>query len=574
MLRCRTWLFGPVACALMLCHESAIAQSLIPSGALTLAANQDEGAAAAPDVFQFEILAASPVWQGVAPPSPTTPGATPFSVIPSIFAPSADAQEADAEPVSLDPARSNEGTVTPPENVPAGSEPAERSVIPDRDANFGTIRLPEGFPRNLPKDAPAKERKVEAEFSDGLTLKSDDGYFSFTFHNLTQADGRFFNPSGNPLSDSFLVPRQRWYVLGNVSPNIRYYTVINRGYGSIDLLDAFLDMNFGAVEPEKLQIRMGRMKTPYTYEYIKISETDLIAPERSVFMGNLAPNRELGAMAHGNLLEKRFEYALGVFNGPRRSFQDYNSAKDIFTFVNTKPFRKWEGSPLQQLNLGGSFNCGDELNPLQPNALRTANDQSPSAAAANVSPTFLNFNPNAFEDGWRMQWSGDLTWYYKSFMLMAGYQGGFQNYGVSKTALPSSFVGETSATKTQVPLSGWNVTTSYFLTGEQVTRRVFLVEPRSHFTSFRKRGTGAIELFSRFANIHLGNAVFSNGLVDQSLWSNNANVMDNGVNWYPNHYTKLTFDWQYSDFGKPVQWAPGKMTSYCNLFWLRAQIFF
>jgi phosphate-selective porin OprO/OprP len=74
--------------------------------------------------------------------------------------------------------------------------------------------------------------------------------------------------------------------------------------------------------------------------------------------------------------------------------------------------------------------------------------------------------------------------------------------------------------------------------------------------------------------MRLGNAVFTNGLVDPTQWSNHANVTDIGVNWYPNHYTKLTFDWQYSDFGNAVNWGPGQTSSFCNLFWLRAQLFF
>ena len=77
------------------------------------------------------------------------------------------------------------------------------------------------------------------------------------FHNLTQVDYRGFNPKGDPLNSGFVVPRQRWYVVGNVSQYFRYYTVINRGYGSLDLLDAFVDMNFGYIDREKFQIRVG-----------------------------------------------------------------------------------------------------------------------------------------------------------------------------------------------------------------------------------------------------------------------------------------------------------------------------
>ncbi|HEX3868909.1 MAG TPA: porin, partial [Pirellulales bacterium] len=327
---------------------------------------------------------------------------------------------------------------------------------------FGTIRVPELPPRPYRPNMTPRTRKLTAEFGDGVNVQSEDGYFTLTFHNLTQVDYRDFSPSGDPLHDSFLVPRQRWYLVGNVSPYARYYTVINRGYGSLDLLDAFVDLNFGHVDPDKFELRVGRMKTPYTYEYIKMAETDLIAAERSVFVGNLAPNRQIGAMGHGKVLDERFEYALGVFNGPRRSFVDYNDSKDLFTFINTKPFLNTNSEFLKQLNLGGSFNYGNEHNPLQPAALTTANDQSPSAAVQSVSPTFLTFNNNVFEDGPRMQWSGDVAWYYRSLGIMAGMQGGYQDYGVSPTAIPSNFVNVTSATRTHVPMSGYEITCFYF----------------------------------------------------------------------------------------------------------------
>ena len=107
---------------------------------------------------------------------------------------------------------------------------------------------------------------------------TEDGFFSFYMHNLTQFDYRAFNPTGDPLNDSFVVPRERLYFLGNISKYANYYTVINDSYGSFNILDAFLDLNFGAVDTEKLQLRVGRMKTPYTYEWIRIPANSLIAP--------------------------------------------------------------------------------------------------------------------------------------------------------------------------------------------------------------------------------------------------------------------------------------------------------
>jgi phosphate-selective porin OprO/OprP len=51
----------------------------------------------------------------------------------------------------------------------------------------------------------------------------------------------------------------------------------------------------------RLRFRVGRMKTPYLYEYFSIAEGDLIAPERSLYAANLTGNREIGAMSSTDL---------------------------------------------------------------------------------------------------------------------------------------------------------------------------------------------------------------------------------------------------------------------------------
>ena len=65
------------------------------------------------------------------------------------------------------------------------------------------------------------------------------------FHNLTQADYRGF-PTQNQgvLQSQFFIPRERWYFTGDLTKNVGFYTVINRGYGSLDILDAFICLRF------------------------------------------------------------------------------------------------------------------------------------------------------------------------------------------------------------------------------------------------------------------------------------------------------------------------------------------
>ncbi len=410
------------------------------------------------------------------------------------------------------------------------------------------------------------KHKGHFAFGEGLEFESDDKEFLLQFHNLTQAEFRGFdNRDLGVLNDQFFIPRQRWYFVGNLTKNVGFYTVINRGYGSLDLLDAFITLRFS----DKLRLRVGRMKTPYLYEYFSIAEGDLIAPERSLFAGNLALNRQMGFMFLGELFDSRVSYATGLYNGPRRSFQDLNSAKDIIGNVTIRPFLNSERfKALNYFNIGGSWDVGYQNNsPPQPVYFETANDQTPNNATS-LSPTFLHLNNNVIELGERVQWGGHLVWYYKSLFLMAEYGGLRSGYGIAN--------GNTS---TPVNMSGTEFTASYFLTGEQVTRRVNMVKPLRDFnfdflTGKGAFSPGAVEVYARYSNLNIGRNIFTSGFADPNLWTNHVWATDVGLNWYLNFYLRVYLDWQHSEFGNPVSMAPGKFSSTADLYWLRFQVFF
>jgi phosphate-selective porin OprO and OprP len=432
-----------------------------------------------------------------------------------------------------------------------GAQGTEGRVFPPETAQRGEEKVP--------------RRLARVEFAEGLELSSPDDEFKLTFHNLTQAEYRAFPGSQQGLLQSqFFIPRERWYFTGRATRNVEFYTVINRGYGSLDLLDAFISYRID----ERLRFRIGRMKTPYLYEYYSIAEGDLIAPERSIYAGNLAGNRQEGAMALGELYEGRLGYAVGIFNGPRRSFGDYNSAKDVIGYVNSRPFLKSESlKPLNYLNIGGSFDAGYQSNPTQPPILTTANDETSASnnpTVESLSPTFFAFNSNVVERGQRNAWAGHLVWFYKSLMVLAEYGGGVAGYATSA-----------SKTSTYIPYDGYNVSASYFITGEEITRRVNVVKPKRDFSFARgKWAPGAWEVFGRFSSLEFGREVFTAGFADPNLWSNHAWATDIGLNWYLNFYTRVFLDWQHSEFGSPVVIAPDRFGPTRDLFWLRFQVFF
>jgi phosphate-selective porin OprO/OprP len=454
------------------------------------------------------------------------------------------------------------------DRIGAGAQGTDGRVSPDQQPTPRGARGEERrqFQETVGEDQRPFSHPAKVEFAEGLEFVSDDGEFALQFHNLTQSEFRGFpNRIIGTLQDQFFIPRQRWYFTGDLTKHMGFYTVVNRSYGSFDLLDAFV----GIRANDQLKIRIGRMKTPYLYEYFSIAEGDLIAPERSLFAGNLSANREIGALFLGEVFKSRLSYAVGLYNGPRNSFGDFNSAKDVMGIINSRPFLE---SPrfeaLKYFNIGASWDVGyQNNNPPQPTYFETANDQTSGNQAIGVSPTFLHLNNNVIELGKRTQWGTHLVWFYKSLLLMAEYGGARDGY---------SFVNSTNSTP--INFSGYHVTASYFLTGEQLTRRVNVVQPRRDFTfDFLKGGTfnpGAWELFARYSTFEVGRNIFTGGFADPNLWSNHVWTTDIGANWYLNFYTRIFFDWQHSEFGNPVTVAPGKFSSTADLFWLRFQIFF
>ena len=87
-------------------------------------------------------------------------------------------------------------------------------------------------------------------------------------------------------------------------------------------------------------------------------------------------------------------------------------------------------------------------------------------------------------------------------------------------------------------------------------------------------GPGAVELVGRYNPLNIGRQVFTSGLANPNLWTNQLYTVDLGVNWYWNQFIKLYLGWQHAGFSDPVLFAPGRMQASSDQFWLRFQIYF
>ncbi len=398
--------------------------------------------------------------------------------------------------------------------------------------------------------------------NDGIRWGTDENEFTLGIRAMQQIDARIYaNPNQEFASGGIFNPRTRVYFEGNLTRPIKYEFSFQETYDTLNLLDSYVNYRFS----DGFQLRFGRYKTPFTYEWYRVHVYHLLAPERSLFATNFEGNRRLGFMGWGSAFGKRLEYAVGSFDGQRNSYVEFNSSQDIMAFLNFKPFDKRTDFFLQNLQFGGSVDAGIENNPLSPAVLTTSAPVSPSTLSpGSPAVPFLAFNPGVMERGDRALWELHLAYYYKGLSLLGAWDSGFQDYAIGRSGPPPI----------RVPTSGYFVQAGYILTGETLRDRT-LIDPLrpldlrpSHF------GLGAFEVTARFSQLQLGRQVFTGGLADPNLWTNEAQMVDVGFNWYLNKFLKVYFDWEHAMFGNPVFYNTGRFQKSNDQYWLRLQAYF
>ncbi len=412
---------------------------------------------------------------------------------------------------------------------------------------------------NMP--APNRNDPVTAKFGPGFEFKTADEEYVLQFHNLTQIEFRGYQQGGQtPVHDTFGIPRQWFMFSGRITKPIEYFVSFQQPFDSIQPLDVFLNFHYD----DRVQARIGRFKTPFTYEFYTLPIQGLIQPERSLFFNNFALNREVGAMLWGRVFNKTTDYAVGVFNQTQNGFLDTSDGKAFLGYLNVKPFANAKDTVLENLNVGGSVDVGDQFStpgaPV-PQTLRTA-----IATTGNqiIGVPFLTFNNNVRQAGQHTLWSLHAAYYYKQLSLISEWQSGFQDYAL---------VNNLNA-RTHLPIDSYYVQAGYFLTGETASQRNVVKPIRPFDLRKGKFGPGAWELTGRYNFLGVSRAVFNNGLADPNLWSNSLYTTDVGFNWSWNQYVKVYFTWEHAVFGSPVNFAPGRSQLTSDLFLIRWQLFF
>jgi phosphate-selective porin OprO/OprP len=137
--------------------------------------------------------------------------------------------------------------------------------------------------------------------------------------------------------------------------------------------------------------------------------------------------------------------------------------------------------------------------------------------------------------------------------------------------------GTTTGQSTQ---RGYYVNLSYFLTGERDFRGngfqgYSTVVPDCPFIpSQGLYGPGAWQVAGQWSELNVGNGDFARGFIDPSRYTNRLDQLMVGLNWWPNKYTRLSFDYVWTDFNKAIPITGPTPIRDFNTYWMRFAMYF
>ena len=294
---------------------------------------------------------------------------------------------------------------------------------------------------------------------------------------------------------------------GRVTKPFGYFVSFANGFDTVSLLDVFVDLDY---DP-RLRLRIGRFKTPFTYEFLVEPIQGLVTPERSIFFNNFGQNRDVGVMAFGRLFDNTFDYAGGHLQRQPQRLRRHRGRQGRLRRSSTgRPFGNEEGSLLENFNIGGSVFAGDS----RPGR-RSRRPSGPSCrprATPSLGVPFLALNNNVREYGLH-----GLLGPARRLVLPAA--GRHRRVGQRlpglrppATASPDQAPGRELLRPGQLPAHRRDAEQHRHRQADQPVR-----PPQGHSC-----GTGAIEPFFRYEYLDIGNQVFTAGLADPNLWANRA----------------------------------------------------
>ncbi len=371
--------------------------------------------------------------------------------------------------------------------------------------------------KELNDEESANQNKSAAVISAGgpFAIQSANGDFILRIGADLQTDNRTFLGGGSSsLTDQILLRRVRPTFSGTVYKYVDFFIRPDFGQGQTILYDVYMQLNYLSWA----QLRVGKFKPPVGLERLQ-SDDDTNFIERGL-PTLLVPSRDIGYQLSGDLLKRRVNYAVGVFNGvPDNGLSDASpsSHRDYAGRVMISPLRL-ENSTLA-FGAGASSGSVDGIS-------------LPSYKTFGQN-TFFTFASGVTSAGHRTRLAPQAYYYLGAFGVLSEYT--LAEEGFQKGAL-----------RRDIAFRSWQVQGSYLLTGE---RKVFgTLAPKRSFDP-RNHGWGAVELAVRVSDFSVEPGMFNYGFASIATSPRHAHEWVGGVNWYLNRMLRISVDYGNTNFG-------------------------
>ncbi|MGA2245097.1 MAG: porin [Verrucomicrobiota bacterium] len=400
----------------------------------------------------------------------------------------------------------------------------------------------------------AKAQPKFALTQNGFSFSSADTNFVAELHGILQLDSRsFIHDGGNNGDDGFLLRRARPIFTGTVFHDFDFNFTPDFGGSTVQIYDAFINYHYNPA----LQLEVGKFKAPVGLEAL-MNDRDLLFNERSLAT-DLVPNRDLGVMFHGGVLDGVVSYGLGMFSGG----YDYSGTtvntptQDDLTFEGRLFFQPLKNSNINALQGLGFGVAGTYLdNRPQTNS---ATGLTPGYTTDGQEKFFTyNAGVNANGAGWR---TTPQAYYYNGPLGVLG------EYVVSDQQVAS-------LTKSaDLQNTAWDVAGSWVLTGEDAAYSG--VTPLHPF-DLHGGGWGAWQVVARYAELSVDDKAFSDGFASPTKSADGAKAWSIGLNWYLNRNVRADLSFSHTTFdGFTGKASPGTVPAQAeNVLFSRIQLAF
>jgi phosphate-selective porin OprO and OprP len=394
-----------------------------------------------------------------------------------------------------------------------------------------------------------------------LQLSDPNDEYVIKFQNQLTIDSTNYDRVNMPTTwQGWNIPFGRSTVWGNVTKNFGYQAVLQYFLGDINLLDLF-----GTYQWDRFRIRFGKGLSPVLYEYYAFNPAFEPVITNSMSF-QLANKRPIGATFIMNA--KFLQFWAGIENNLVSGYYDVTRNPQFITAATLTPFKDSD-SIFKNLGGGVGYSVGYENYNLfgvasaQPNLMEQTTN---NAWVTSSGVPFAVYNQNVRSVGERTRIAPHLFWYGRFSFL--------GEYIVHSRELSD---GTTTARSTQ---NSWMLMASYYLTGERDfggngIQGYSSVEPIRPFLPSRGQwGPGAWQVAAQWSEFDAGRADFNHGFIDATRYTNRAEQLMVGVNWFPVKNTRLSFDWVWTQFNNPIPFTGGNPLSGFETFWFRYAMFF